>query len=41
VITKYGGTKEYFKNMAEYINPYLISSIYQRIEKSLNKKKRQ
>lgn len=39
VITKYGGTKEYFKDMSEYVNPYSIESIYQGIVKSLNRKK--
>ncbi|MBL7086939.1 MAG: glycosyltransferase [Candidatus Cloacimonetes bacterium] len=39
VITKYGGTKEYFENMAEYVNPYSIDSIVHGIEKALNSKK--
>lgn len=37
VITPYGGTKDYFKDMAEYINPYSIDSIKEGIEKTLNK----
>jgi glycosyltransferase involved in cell wall biosynthesis len=39
VITPFGGTKEYFKDMAEYPNPYSIDSIKTSIEKSLNKPK--
>ncbi|MCK4338867.1 MAG: glycosyltransferase [Candidatus Cloacimonetes bacterium] len=39
VITKYGGTKEYFENMAEYVDPYSIKSIVCGIEKGLNQKK--
>lgn len=39
VITPFGGTKEYFKDMAEYSNPYSIESIKSSIEKSLNKPK--
>ncbi len=39
VITKYGGTKEYFGNMAEYVDPYSIDSIHQGIVQSLNRKK--
>ncbi|MBC8526675.1 MAG: glycosyltransferase [Candidatus Cloacimonetes bacterium] len=39
VITKYGGTKEYFENMAEYVDPYSIKSIIRGIEKGLNQKK--
>ncbi len=38
LITKYGGTKECFENMAEYVDSYLIFSIYQRIEKLLRRK---
>ncbi len=36
VITPYGGTKDYFKNMAEYVEPISIESIQKGIEKSLN-----
>jgi glycosyltransferase involved in cell wall biosynthesis len=39
VITKYGGTEEYFNNYAEYIEPRNIQSIFQAVEKVLNKKK--
>ena len=39
VITPFGGTKEYFNNMAEYPDPYSIDSIKTSIEKSLNKPK--
>ena len=39
VITPYGGTKEYFRDMAEYVNPYSIDLIKQGIEKALNKPK--
>jgi len=39
VITPYGGTKEYFKDMAEYINPYSVDSIKKGIEQTLNKVK--
>jgi glycosyltransferase involved in cell wall biosynthesis len=39
VITKYGGTNEYFGNFAEYIEPRNVQSIYQGIVKALNKKK--
>jgi len=39
VITKYGGTDEYFGNFAEYIEPGNIQSISRGIEKALNKKK--
>jgi len=37
VITKYGGTKDYFENMVEYVDPYSIDSIHQGIVKSLNR----
>jgi glycosyltransferase involved in cell wall biosynthesis len=39
VITPFGGTKEYFKDMAEYPDPYSIESVKNSIEKSLNKGK--
>ncbi|MBN2572460.1 MAG: glycosyltransferase [Ignavibacteriales bacterium] len=39
VITPYGGTKEYFKDYADYVNPHSIKSIKKAIEKSLNKTK--
>ena len=36
VITPYGGPKEYFLNMAEYVNPKNIESIRNKIKKGLN-----
>lgn len=39
VITPYGGTKDYFKDMAEYVNPYSVDSIRDGIVKVLNKPK--
>jgi glycosyltransferase involved in cell wall biosynthesis len=39
VITLYGGTKEYFREEATYIQPNSVSSIRKGIEKSLDKKK--
>jgi glycosyltransferase involved in cell wall biosynthesis len=39
VITPFGGTKEYFNNLAEYPDPYSIDSIKTSIEKSLIKPK--
>ncbi len=39
VITPFGGTKEYFNDMAEYPDVYSIESIKSSIEKSLNKSK--
>lgn len=39
VITPHGGTKDYFKDMAEYVDPFSIDSIKNGIEKSLNKSK--
>jgi glycosyltransferase involved in cell wall biosynthesis len=39
VITPYGGTKDYFEGMVEYVNPYSISSIRKGIEVTLNKPK--
>ena len=38
VITPHGGTKDYFRNMATYVDPYSITSIRNGIEKALNKK---
>lgn len=39
VITKYGGTKEYFNEMAKYVEPESIESIRQGIIQSLNEPK--
>ena len=39
VITPYGGTKDYFKDMAIYSDPYSVDSIKKSIEDSLNKPK--
>jgi len=39
VITPYGGTKEYFRDMASYIDPYSVQSIKEGIEDTLNKPK--
>ncbi|RLC52599.1 MAG: hypothetical protein DRZ79_00940 [Candidatus Cloacimonadota bacterium] len=39
VITPFGGTTEYFRNFAEYVNPHSVESIGKGIEKALNKKK--
>ncbi len=39
VITPYGGTKEYFGSMAEYVDPYSINTIRDVISAALNKKK--
>jgi len=39
VITPYGGTKEYFEDMAEYVDPYSVESIRKGIETALNKPK--
>ncbi len=39
VITPYGGTKDYFKDMAEYVDPKSVKSIQKGIEKSLNTSK--
>lgn len=39
VITKYGGTDEYFSSYTEYIEPRNIQSIHQGIIKALNKKR--
>jgi glycosyltransferase involved in cell wall biosynthesis len=36
VITKYGGTKEYFKDMAVYVSPASVESISDGIQLSLN-----
>ena len=37
VITRYGGTKDYFRNLADYVDPYSVDSIQKGIEKVLNK----
>ena len=39
VITKYGGTKDYFGEMAEYVDPHSIGSIKAGILNSLGKRK--
>ena len=39
VITPHGGTKDYFGQQAEYVDPYSVASIRKGIEKSLQKKK--
>jgi glycosyltransferase involved in cell wall biosynthesis len=39
VITKYGGTEEYFKDFAEYVEPTSVDSITEGIEKVLSKPK--
>ena len=39
VITPFGGTKEYFGEMAEYVNPYSVNSIRTGIERALNRHK--
>ena len=39
VITPFGGTKEYFKDFADYADPHSVKSIKEKIEKSLNKDK--
>jgi len=39
VITPNGGTREYFMDFADYVNPYSVKSIKEKIEKSLNKDK--
>jgi glycosyltransferase involved in cell wall biosynthesis len=39
VITPFGGTTEYFRNFAEYVNPHSVELIVKGIEKSLNNKK--
>ncbi len=38
VITPHGGTKDYFENMATYVDPYNIASIRNGIEIALNQK---
>ena len=38
VITPHGGTKDYFKDMATYVDPYSIASIRSGIEIALNQK---
>jgi glycosyltransferase involved in cell wall biosynthesis len=40
-ITPFGGTKEYFSDFADYINPYSVSEITSVLEKVLNKPKSQ
>ena len=37
VITPHGGTKEYFGDQAEYVNPYSVNSIRAGIERALSK----
>ncbi|MEE9166463.1 MAG: glycosyltransferase family 4 protein [Candidatus Neomarinimicrobiota bacterium] len=37
VITPYGGTKDYFGNMATYVNPYSVDSIRKGIESALSR----
>ncbi len=39
VITEKGGTKDYFQNFAQYVNPYSKQSILNGIENSLREKK--
>ncbi len=39
VITKYGGTKEYFQDYAEYVEPTSVDSIAEGIKKSIAKPK--
>lgn len=39
VITPQGGTKEYFRDFAEYPDPHSVTSITESIEKALNTKK--
>jgi glycosyltransferase involved in cell wall biosynthesis len=39
VITPFGGTKDYFKDIVEYIDPYSVDSIKDGIVKTLNKSK--
>ena len=39
VITPYGGTKDYFKDLVEYVDPYSLDSIRIGIERTLNKSK--
>jgi glycosyltransferase involved in cell wall biosynthesis len=39
VITPYGGTKECFQDLAEYVDPYSVRDISRGIEKVLNKPK--
>jgi glycosyltransferase involved in cell wall biosynthesis len=39
VITPHGGTKEYFGDMVDYVDPYSIDSIQRGIEAALNRKK--
>ncbi|MCD4819436.1 MAG: glycosyltransferase [Candidatus Cloacimonetes bacterium] len=39
VITPFGGTKEYFADLADYVNPYSVKAIAHSLENSLNKTK--
>lgn len=39
VITPFGGTKDYFVSMAEYVDPYSVESICNGIQEALNRKK--
>ena len=39
VVTPHGGTKDYFGQQAEYVDPYSVASIRKGIENALRKKK--
>jgi glycosyltransferase involved in cell wall biosynthesis len=39
VITRYGGTRDYFQNEAAYVDPASVNSIVRGIEQALNQKK--
>jgi glycosyltransferase involved in cell wall biosynthesis len=39
VITPHGGTKDYFADLAEYVDPYSVNSIQRGIERALNQPK--
>jgi glycosyltransferase involved in cell wall biosynthesis len=39
VITPHGGTKEYFREYAEYVDPYSVENIRKGIQNSLNRQK--
>lgn len=39
VITKYGGTQEYFKNYADYVDPFSVDSIVEGIKNALARPK--
>jgi glycosyltransferase involved in cell wall biosynthesis len=39
VITPFGGTREYFGEMAEYVDPYSVNSIRMGMERALNRSK--